>query len=108
MMTAAEIRQQCWSMIETGIGRLKRDLRTAPERPYLLKIRDGLNFIRRAAADHQRGVALLLDAARKGEKMDAKQQALLERLIAEITDGMDALKPLRERPLKIVGGKEAP
>ena len=68
MMTAAEIQAQCWSLIETGIGRLKRDLRTAPERPYLVKISGGLNFIRRAAADHQRGVALLLDAPRGAPK----------------------------------------
>ena len=74
-----------------------------------MKISGGLNFIRRAAADHQRGVALLLDgAARRAETMNAKQQALLAKLTAEITNGMDALKPLRDRQLlQIVGGKDA-
>ena len=103
-MTAADIRLECWDMIQNAVGRNKRDLRTAPERPYVEVIRDGLNFIRRAAADHRRGVALLIDAARKGETMDAKQQALLSKLIVEITDGIDAVKPLREpKTFRLIG-----
>jgi ParB-like chromosome segregation protein Spo0J len=107
MMTAADIRGECWNMIQNAVSRYKRDLRTAPERPYLLKIRDGINFIRRAAADNQRGVALLLDAARTGETMDAKQRELLAKLSASIMEGLENLKPLHERQsLKIIGGKE--
>jgi ParB-like chromosome segregation protein Spo0J len=107
MMTAADIRGECWNMIQNAIGRYKRDLRTAPERPYLLVIRDGLNFIRRAAADNQRGAALLLDAARTGETMDAKQRELLAKLSAAIMKGLETLKPLHERQsLKVIGGKE--
>jgi hypothetical protein len=107
MMTAADIRGECWNMIQNAVSRYKRDLRTAPERPYLLKIRDGINFIRRAAADNQRGVALLLDAARTGETMDAKQRELLAKLSTAIMEGLETLKPLHEqKSLKIIGGKE--
>ncbi len=94
MMTAADIRGECWNMIQNSVGRYKRDLRTAPERPYLLKIRDGINFIRRAAADNQRGAALLLEATRTGEKMDAGQQTLLAQLSATITEGLDVLEAI--------------
>lgn len=104
-ITAERIKSECWSRIETGLGMPKGDMRTAPERPYLQEIRDGLNFIRRAASDYRRGVALLLDAGRKGEQLDAKQQAALDKLHAEFERGIAALAPIRDaRKLQLIEG----
>lgn len=106
-ITAADIRTECWSRIETGLGMAKGKLRTAPERPYLQEIKDGLNFIRRAAADYRRGVALVLSAQGKGEKMDAGQRAELAKRHALFAQGMEALKPAQEAgKLKLVGGED--
>jgi hypothetical protein len=105
-ITAADIRAECWSRIETGLGMAKGRLRTAPERPYLQEIKDGLNFIRRAAADYRRGVALVLSAQGKGEQMDAGQRAELAKRHALFAQGMEALKPVQEAgKLKLVRGE---
>ena len=105
MMTAADIRSECWSMIETGVGMFKGKLKTAPERPYKFKVIDGLNFIRRTAADMKRGVDLLLEAEANGEPMNAKQREVLTGLLAEIAAYGIAVKPLLEKQtLKLVGG----
>ena len=96
-VTAPDIRAECWSHIETGLGLPKAVMRTAPERPYLQEIKDGLNFVRRGAADYRRGVAVLLSAFRKGERLDAAQQKQLGKLRAAITAADAELQPYREQ-----------
>ena len=107
-MTAEELRIQCWSKIESAMGLARRDLRTSGQRPSLRRIRDGLNFLRRAEADHRRGVDRLLEAARVGEKMGVEQLKSLEVLTGDLVDSIKQLAPLLARKsLKLVGGEEA-
>jgi hypothetical protein len=104
-ITAVDIRSECWSRIETDLNMPKSDLRTAPERPFTQEIRDGLNFIRRAASDHRRGVALLLHAASRGERMEGKQAEQFDKLHASIEEGINRLKPFRDHHrIKLIKG----
>ena len=106
-MTAEELRLQCWSKIESTMGMARRDLRTSGQRPSLRRIRDGLNFLRRAEADHRRGVDRLLEARRAGETMDAEQLKLLADLTTDLVNSITDLAPLlASKTLKIVGGEE--
>ena len=98
LMTAMDIRRECWSRIETDLGMATGKLRAAPERPYLNELRDGLNLIRRGLADHTKGTALVLHATRKGETLTAKQMAELGTRVARISEDIAELKTLLAKP----------
>lgn len=105
-VTARDIRAECWSRIETDLGMPKGRLRTAPERPYLEEIKDGLNMLRRAEGDFKRGVALLLRGFQLGEQLNAKQVERLNKMEATFAAGWDGMKQHREtikRHLKLIG-----
>jgi hypothetical protein len=105
-ITATDIRTECWSRIETGLGMARGQMRTAPERPYLEEIKEGLNMIRRAEGDFKRGVALLLRGFQLGEHLDAKQAERLDKMEETFTVGWSGIKPHRDnvkRHLKLVG-----
>lgn len=101
-ITAADIRAYCWGHLESGANRYKRDLRTAPERPYQQEIIDGLNFLRRGFNDYRRGVALLASALRKGETLDAKQRQRLDGYLDGIEAGLAIREQLPKSNLKLV------
>jgi ParB-like chromosome segregation protein Spo0J len=104
-ITAADIRIECWSRIEAGLGMARGRMRTAPERPYLEEISEGLNMIRRAEGDFKRGVALLLRGFQLGEHLDAKQAERLDKMEGTFTVGWSGIKPHREnvkRHLKLI------
>lgn len=106
-ITAQDIRAECWSRIETGLGMSKGKMRTAPERPYLEEIKEGLNLLRRAEGDFKRGVALLIRGFSLGERLDAKQVERLNAIEATFDAGWDGMKPYRQaKPnLKLVEGE---
>ena len=103
-LTARDIRAECWSRIETGLGLSKAKMRSAPERPYLEEIKEGLNMIRRAEGDFKRGVALLLRGFQLGEQLSAAQSERLDKIALTFAAGWDALKSHRQpkRNLKLV------
>jgi len=104
-ITARDIRAECWSRIETGLGLTKGKLRTAPERPYLEEIKEGLNMLRRSEGDFKRGIALLLRGFQLGEQLNAKQAERLDKTEALFTAGWVGIKPHREnvkRHLKLI------
>lgn len=96
VITAADIRRECWSQIESGVGRFKANLRTAPERPYVHEIREGLNLLRRGMGDVRRAGAVLTSAFRKGERLDLKQTEQFDRHVAAIEAVLVELRPHRE------------
>jgi ParB-like chromosome segregation protein Spo0J len=105
-LTARDIRAECWSRIESGLNLPRGKMRTAPERPYLEEIKEGLNMLRRAEGDFKRGIALLLRGFQLGEKLDAKQAERLNRIESTFAIGWDGLKQHREnvkRHLKLIG-----
>jgi hypothetical protein len=106
-VTSRDIRAECWSRIETGLGMPKGKLATAPERPYLEEIREGLNMLRRAEGDFKRGVALLLRGFQLGERLNAKQVERLNAIEATFDAGWNGMKPFRQaKPtLKLVEGE---
>jgi ParB-like chromosome segregation protein Spo0J len=107
-ITARDIRTECWARIETGLGMTKGKMRTAPERPYLEEIKEGLNLIRRAEGDFKRGVALLLRGFQLGEQLDTKQAERLDKMEQTFAVGWSGMKPHREnvkRHLKLIEGK---
>jgi hypothetical protein len=107
-ITAADIRTECWSRIESGLGMARGRMRTAPERPYLEEIKEGLNLVRRAEGDFKRGVALLLRGFQLGEQLDAKQAERLDKMEQTFVVGWDGMKPHREnvkRHLKLIREK---
>ena len=107
LMTAMDIRRECWSRIETDLGMATGKLRAAPERPYLNEIRDGLNLIRRGFHDHTKGTALVLHAVRKGEALNPKQLAQLGTHIARLSDDIAELRKLLVKPsLKLIEGND--
>jgi ParB-like chromosome segregation protein Spo0J len=104
-ITTADIRTECWSRIETGLGMPKGRLRTAPERPYLEEIKEGLNLLRRAEGDFKRGVALLIRGFQLGERLDAKQAERLSRTENTFVTGWNGLKEYRtpKQHLRVIG-----
>jgi ParB-like chromosome segregation protein Spo0J len=105
-VTARDIRAECWSRVESGLNLPKGKLRTAPERPYLEEIKEGLNLLRRAEGDFKRGVALLLRGFQLGERLDAKQAERLGKIESTFAAGWDGMKQYREnvkRHLKLIG-----
>jgi ParB-like chromosome segregation protein Spo0J len=106
LMTAIDIRRECWSRIETDLGMSTYQLRTAPERPFLNEIRDGFNLIRRGLSDAVKGVALLSAGLRKGETLDAKQRAALDRAVAISERVASELAAAQEPRVKLVSGRE--
>lgn len=102
-VTAADIRTYCWGHLESGAGRYKSELRTAPERPYQHEIVDGLNFLRRGFSDYRRGIALLASALRKGETMDQKQRQRFDKYLDGIEAGL-AIRNDLPKKLKVVEG----
>jgi hypothetical protein len=95
-VTAADIRAECWARIESGLGLPRGKLRTAPERPYLEEIKEGLNMIRRAEGDFKRGVALLLRGFQLGERLNVMQADVLSRYEQTFAAEWAALKPHRQ------------
>lgn len=106
-VTSRDIRVECWSRIETGLGMAKGKMRTAPERPYLEEIKEGLNMLRRAEGDFKRGVALLIRGFTLGERLNPKQVERLNAIEATFDAGWDGMKPYRQaKPtLKLVEGE---
>jgi ParB-like chromosome segregation protein Spo0J len=99
-VTAADIREECYARIESGLGMFRQTLRAAPERPYHHELVDGLNFLRRAVADCQRGVALANSALSKGETLTAKQKQQLERYLAVFETALRLRDKLPEHNLR--------
>lgn len=95
-LTARDIRAECWARIETGLGLTKAKLRTAPERPYLEEIKEGLNMLRRAEGDFKRGVALLLRSFQLGERLNDMQANALSNYEQTFAAGWVGLKPYRQ------------
>lgn len=106
VMTAIDIRRECWARIESDLGMSIAKMRTAPERPFLNEVRDGFNLIRRGFADAVKGTALLTGALRKGEALDAKQTQALDRAIGiaeRVTAELTGAR--RPRVTLVSGGK---
>lgn len=103
-ITATDIRDHCWSMIEGGVGRFKKHLRFAPERPWKEELIDALNYLRRGAKDARKGCAMFEAAARKGETLTAKQREQLERHLAAFRAAVAIGEQLPKNNLKLVEG----
>ena len=106
-ITARDIRAECWSRIESGLNLPRGRMRTAPERPYLEEIKEGLNFLRRAEGDFKRGIALLLRGLQLGERLDAQQLERLLRTENTFTTGWNGIKEYRQptQHLQLIKGR---
>lgn len=107
-ITAQDIRAECWSRVETGLNLPKGKLRTAPERPYLEEIKEGLNFLRRAEGDFKRGVALLIRGFQLGEGLDNKQAERLAKIENTFITGWNGMKEYRapKQHLRLIGEEQ--
>lgn len=97
----------CWERMQSALGIPKHALRDAVDRPSLHRIKEGLNRIRRARGDFNKGLELLREGFGEGDSLDAEQQKNLAVWLAEMADGIQQLTKSRKPKLRIVGGKRS-